>query len=174
MSAIIYIASDYPLKEVPNPHLKTLSVNEALAIGIEDIPEQLLEPGFDRDKPDVLLWSDTIDTQSQLDDDFSIWPLDSSTEDIYTEKPYRVYLEWDYTKGRAEKVIQYIREHLEHTSEVEIWHVWVGDGVRPKIRNCTIALDEFTADDLKELSDLEVCQEPIPHYCFKIKANQIR
>ena len=64
-----------------------------------------------------------IDTQSQLDDDFAIWPLGSSTEDIYTEKPYRVYLEWDYTKGRAEKVIQYIREHLEHTSEVEIWHV---------------------------------------------------
>ena len=124
MSAIIYIASDYPLKEVPNPHLKTLSVNEALAIGIEDIPEQLLEPGFDRDKPDVLLWSDTIDTQSQLDDDFSIWPLDSSTEDIYTEKPYRVYLEWDYTKGRAEKVIQYIRKHLQHTSEVEICYTY--------------------------------------------------
>lgn len=174
MSAIIYIASDYPLKEVPNPHLKTLSVNEALAIGMEDISGQFLEPGFDRNKPDVLLWSDIIDTQRQLDDDFAIWPLDSSTEDIYTEKPYQVYLEWDYTKDRAEKVIQYIREHLQHTPEVEIWHVWVGDGVRPKIRNCTIALDEFTADDLKELSDLEVCQEPIPHYCFKIKANQIR
>ena len=38
-----------------SPHLKTLSVNEALAIGMEDIPEQFLEPGFDRDKPDVLL-----------------------------------------------------------------------------------------------------------------------
>ena len=49
MSAIIYIASDYPLKEVPNPHLKTLSVNEALAIGMENIPEQFLEHGFDRD-----------------------------------------------------------------------------------------------------------------------------
>ncbi len=93
MSAIIYIASDYPLTKVPNPHLKTLSVNEALAIGMEDIPKQFLKPGFDRNKPDVLLWSDIIDTQSQLDDDFSIWPLDSSTEDIYTEKPYRVYLE---------------------------------------------------------------------------------
>jgi len=83
-------------------------------------------------------------------------------------------LEWDYTKGRAEKVIQYIREHLEHTSEVEIWHVWLGDGVRPKIRNCTIALGEFTFDDLKELSDLEVWREPITHYCYTIKANQIR
>lgn len=171
MSSLFYIASDYPLKEVSNPHLKTMSVNEALAIGMEGIPEQLLEPRFDRDKPDVLLWSDIIDTQSQLDDDFSIWPLDNSTEDIYTEKLYRVYLAWDYTKGRAEKVIQYIREHLEHTSEIEIWHVWVGDGVLPKIRNCTIALDEFTSDDLKELSDLEVWQKPITHYCFTIKSS---
>lgn len=171
MSAIFYIASDCPLKEVSNPHIKTLSVNEALAIGLEDIPEQFLEPGFDRDKPDVLLWSDITDTQSQLDDDFAIWLLGSSTEDIYTEKPYRVYLEWDYTKGRAEKVIQYIREHLEHTSEVEIWHVWLGNGVYPKIRKCTIPIGEFTADDLKELSDLEVCREPITHYCFVITAN---
>ena len=82
-------------------------------------------------------------------------------------------MEWEYTKGRVEKVIQYIREHSEHTSEVEIWHVWLGDGVLPKFRNRTIALDEFTADDLKELSDLEVWREPITHYCFTIRVNQV-
>lgn len=170
MSALFYIASDHPLKEVPNPHFKTLSVNEALAIGLKDIPELCFEPGFNRDKPDVLLWSDILDTQDQLDDDFGIWPLSSSTEDIYTNKKYRVCLEWEYTKGRAEKVIQYIREHLEHAAEVEIWYVWLGNGVYPKMRNCTIALDEFTSDDLKELSDLEVSREPITHYCFTITA----
>ncbi len=171
MSAIFYIASDYPLREVSNPHYKTLSVNEALAIGMEGIPEFLLEPGFDRDKPDVLLWSDISDTQSEFDDDFGIWPLDSSVEDIYTDKKYRACLEWDYTKGKAEKIIQYIREHLEHTSELEIWHVWLGVGVCPKIKRCSIALDDLTSDDLKELSDLDVGQEPIIHYCFIIKAN---
>jgi len=170
MSALFYMASEYPLDEVFNPYYKTLSVNEALTIGMEGIPEQLLEPGFDRDKPDVLLWSDALVTESELDDDFSIWPLDSSTEDIYTEKKYRACLEWEYTSGRAEKIIQYIREHLTHTSELEIWHIWMGDGVYPKIRKCTIALDDFTADDLKELSDLEVWKEPIVHYCFIIKA----
>ena len=172
MSALFYIASDYPLDEVSNPHYKTLSVNEALAVGMEGISEQLLEPGFDRDKPDVLLWSDTLDTENELDDDFSIWPLDSSTEDVHSDKKYRACLEWNYTKGRAEKVIQYIREHLTHTSELEIWHIWMGDGVYPKIRKCTIALDDLTSDDLKELSDLEVWREPIVQYCFTIRANK--
>jgi len=171
MSALFYIASDYPLGEVSNPHYKTLSVNEALAIGMESIPEQLLEPGFDRDKPDVLLWSDTLDTENELDDDFSIWPLDSSMEDIYTEKKYRACLEWEYTSGRAEKIIQYIREHLTNTAELEIWYIWMGNGVYPKIRKCEIPIDELTPDDLKELSDLEVYREPITHYCFVITAN---
>lgn len=171
VSSIFYMASDYPLGEVSNPHYKILSVNEALAIGMEGIPEQLLEPGFDRDKPDVLLWSDTLDTENELDDDFSIWLLDGSTEDIYTEKKYRACLEWEYTSGRAEKIIQYIREHLTHTSELEIWHIWMGNGVYPKIRKCTISIGELTPDDLKELSDIEVWKEPIVHYCFIVKAN---
>ncbi|MDB7815937.1 hypothetical protein [Intestinimonas butyriciproducens] len=171
MSALFYIASDYPLDEVSNPHYKTLSVNEALSIGMEGIPEQFLEPGFDRDKPDVLLWSDAFVEEGELDDDFSIWPLNSSTEDIFTDKKYRVCLEWEYTRGRAERIIQYIREHLSHISELEIWHIWVGNGVYPKIRKCTIPIDELTPDDLKELSDLEVYCEPITHYCFVITAS---
>jgi len=57
MSFLTYIASDAPLREVKNPHYRTLSVNEALKIGME-IPEYMLEPEVDRDKPDALLWSD--------------------------------------------------------------------------------------------------------------------
>lgn len=169
MSSIFYMASDHPLKERPNPNCKTLSVNEALAMGL-DVPGFLLEAGIDRDKPDVLLWSDELDTQDKLDDDFSIYTLDASMDDLYTEKKYRAALQWDYTEGRAEKVIQYIREHLEHADEVELWHVWAGLDAYPKIRRCPIALDEFAVDDLKELSDLEVWKEPATHYCFAIKA----
>lgn len=170
MSSVFYMASDRPLKERPNPNCKTLSVNEALAMGM-DVPGFLLEPGFDRDKPDVLLWSDDLDTQGKLDDDFAIYALDPSMDDIYTEKKYRAALQWDYTEGRAKKVIQYIREHLEHTDELELWHVWVGLDAFPKIRKCPISLDELISDDLKELSELEVWKEPVTHYCFVIKAS---
>jgi len=174
MSVLFYLASDHPLEERPNPHMKTMSVNEALAFGITDIPDPLLKPGFDRDKPDVILWSDIdLDARAEgdgLDDDFSIWKLDPSTEDIYTEKKYRVYLEWNYTRGRAEQVIQYVREQLKHTDELEIWHIWMGNGDYPKIRKCTIGIDELTPDDLKELYDMKVEREPTVHYCFVIQA----
>lgn len=169
MSSVFYMASDHPLKERPNPNCKTLSVNEALAMGV-DVPEFLLEPGFDRDKPDVLLWSDDLDTQGKLDDDFAIYTLDPSMDDVYTEKKYRAALEWDYTEGRAQKVMQYIREHLKHTEELELWHVWVGLEAVPRIRRCPVSLDELVSDDLKELSDLEVWKEPVTHYCLVIKA----
>ena len=46
MSQILYIASDYPLAKIENPHYKMLSVNEALAIGMENIPEFMLAPEF--------------------------------------------------------------------------------------------------------------------------------
>jgi len=152
-----------------------MSVREALAFGIADIPDFLLEPGFDRDKPDVILWSD-IDLDAGgnqgdgLDDDFAIWTLDPSTEDIYTEKKYRAVLEWDYTSGRAARVIQYVTEHLKHTDELEIWHIWMGNGDSPKIRKCSIRLDEFVPDDLRELSGMEVWREPTVQYCFVIQA----
>lgn len=38
MSQILYLASDYPLAKIENPHYKMLSVNEALALGMENIP----------------------------------------------------------------------------------------------------------------------------------------
>lgn len=157
MSSIFYMASDCPLEERPNPNCMMLSVNEALARGIE-VSDFLLEPGFDRDKPEVILWCDELDTQEKLDNDFAIFSLNFSAgpdivgcsmDDIYTEKKYQVGLEWDYSKGKAEKVIQYIKEQLKHTSEFEIWHAWVGHGDYPKIRKCTIPIDELTSDDLK-------------------------
>ena len=43
MSVLLFSASDTPLAEVKNPHYKTLSVNEALAAGMNDIPDFMLE-----------------------------------------------------------------------------------------------------------------------------------
>ena len=48
MSRLTYIASDFPLEEMENPHIKLLSVNQALEMGIK-VHEFLLEPSYDRD-----------------------------------------------------------------------------------------------------------------------------
>ena len=56
MSALLFLASDKPFKEQPNPHEKIISINEALALGAE-IPDYALELDLDRDKP-ILLYMD--------------------------------------------------------------------------------------------------------------------
>ena len=182
MSVLTYIASDAPLKELENPHNnRLLSVNEALELGME-IPEFMLEADFDKNKPNVHLWYDVsivIDPVNYIiddgghDDDLAILPLEKSA-DIFTQKPYCVCLEWQFTKGRANRLIEYLREHLEHTTELEIWHIWMmnhdNDDYPPKIRNSKTSIDGLTADDIEKIEATEPWREPITHYCFTISA----
>jgi hypothetical protein len=105
------------------------------------------------------------------DDNFAIRPLEK-TADIFSEKQYCVYLEWQFTEGRANRIIEYLKEHLAHTDSVEIWHIWMGHhdeyDYPPRIRNSEISKDKLSADVLKEITALAVWQEPITHYCFTI------
>ena len=84
MSCILYIASNNPLPLRENPHEKLLSVREALALGITDLPDYLLAEDFDKDKPDVVLYADrdvvihedgTVE-DGNFPDDFSIFPIE--------------------------------------------------------------------------------------------------
>lgn len=84
MSSIFYIASDKPLPKCENPHEKLLSVREALALGITDLPDFLFSEDFDRDKPEVVLYADreifpqadgTID-DGGFPDDYAIDPME--------------------------------------------------------------------------------------------------
>lgn len=173
MSYCTYIASDYPLPSVRNVHDLTLSVNEALAMGITDIPEPYLQPGFDRDEPDVILYSDrdveiNTDTGEQndgdYDDDFALYPAEGLS-DIYTEKKHAVYLEWwRYTEGRAKKVIEYIKENLEHTDEVEIWHIWMGAGEAPTVHTKKLSINELNPEIIGEIDSREIKFETVEGY----------
>ncbi|MBR4035482.1 MAG: hypothetical protein IKJ05_01970, partial [Oscillospiraceae bacterium] len=135
MSRFIYIASDYPLSPLPNPHEKMMSVNEAISAGVTNIPDILLSDNFDRDKPGVIMVSDRtvnidIDTgvieDGNFDDDFNIWIADDSLVLKSNKKNFAV-LEWHrLTEGRAENIIKYISEALDNTDEVELWHIWLG------------------------------------------------
>ena len=177
MSQILYLASDHPLAVIENPHCKMLSVNEALAIGMENIPEFMLEAGFDRNRPGVLLWSGveiTIDTEyntiydGDLDDDFAILELDDTTEDIFTRKRYRVFIEWNYSRGRAEKVISYIQDHLEQADEIELWQAWLGSGADTRVVKYPIRLEDLTPEVLEKIDSIMARGEAPDQYCFVI------
>jgi|LSQX01.1.fsa_nt_gb hypothetical protein len=151
MSVFTYIASDYPLKEVENPHIKTLSVNQALEMGIK-VHDFLLEPSFDRDKPNVILWVDDEENFGEIS--IRTFSRDDLLYDIYTEKKYLAQLEWKYTKCRAKKLIEYIKDHLNEADEIELWNTWLGidiDELKPKTKIHHIPVEQLSCSDLQNL-----------------------
>lgn len=115
MSACRFIASDVPLLEVA--------------------PSQEYPVKIDLDKG-------TID-DGGADDNFFLISFDSVKD--YTDRNYGVYLEWDYTDGRATKIIEYIKTVLQKSDSIEFWHVWLMDYYeyedRPFIHRKAISID---------------------------------
>ena len=99
--------------------------------------------------------------------------------DLYTEREYGVYLEWDYTEGRARQIIEYIKKALEESESVEFWSVWLMDYYeyedRPYIHRTEISIDELTVEDIKKINDAEIWNksdkmnpERPSYYCLTI------
>jgi len=136
MSSFIFLASDSPFENRPNPHDKTMSVNQALAAGVKNIPAFMLEDNFDKNKADVILVSDRevninvdtgVITDGDFDNDFSITPC-SHFYNTPTKRKYCAMVDCHrFTKARAEGIISYIKQHLYTAESVELWHCWIGD-----------------------------------------------
>ena len=107
---------------------------------------------------------------SGRDDGFTIFPAEKMLE-IPSEKKYFADLNWvyEYTPGRAERVIAYLREHLKTAEEVEWWNVWLNMDLGHRVRKAEIPISEFTADDVQELDRLKVWEEPVTDYCYVIR-----
>ena len=129
MSYYTYIASDYPLPTVERPDRE---------ITIE----------FDTETGSVF--------DGDYEDDFALYPAEGLS-DVRTEKKYAVYLEWNYyTEGRARNIIEYIKENLKHTDEVELWHFWSGAGEIFNVHTKKISIDSLTPEMIRELDEQEI------------------
>jgi len=151
MSVFTYIASDYPLAEVENPHVKTLSVNQALEMGVK-VHDFLLDPSFDRDKPNVILWADDNNNFGEIS--IKAFSREDLLYDIYSEKKYLAQLEWEYTECRAKKLLEYIKDHLTEADEIELWNTWLGidsNRLKPKTKIHRIPIEQLTCLDLEKL-----------------------
>mgnify|MGYP003312989786 CR=1 FL=1 len=73
-------------------------------------------------------------------------------------------MEWNYTDGRAAKIVEYIKENLKKTREVELWHVWLMDYYEyedsPVIHKRTISIGKMTTRDIKEIDSAEIWNKP--------------
>ena len=107
----------------------------------------------------------TID-DGGADDNYYLFPFpDVQT---YTDKKYGVYLEWNYTDGRAEQIINYIKNALEHTNSVELGHVWLMDYYEyedsPVIRKQVVSIEDLTIQHLKDLDSAKIWNIPDKMY----------
>ena len=177
MSSMIYIASDHPIPEIQNPHERSLSINEALKMGLE-VPEYLLKNGINRNWKNAIHWADrsihfdldngTID-DGDWDDDYAIIPIYPGRRDIHSTKKYQSRIECIWTLGRAKCVFAVIEQLLESTDEVEFWHIYMENGERPRIIHYDAQISEFTAEDLIEISSLSTYDKGTIHHCVRIK-----
>lgn len=97
----------------------------------------------------------------------------------YTDKKYGVSLEWNYTDGRAEQILNYMRDALEKAESIELWHVWLMSYYEyeesPMIKKRTLSIGEMTIQDMKEMDCADIWNKPdkqLPgrpsFYCLKI------
>lgn len=153
MSVCTFIASDSPLREVTPSKEYSVEIN--------------LDNGTIND--------------GGADDNFFLLTFENVSD--YTDKKYGVYLEWDYTDGRAEQILNYIIEELKETESVEFWHVWLMDFYEyedsPVIHKRTISIEEMTIQDIKEIDNSDIWNKPdkqIPSrpsfYCLKIRSGK--
>ena len=125
MSACRIIASDMPLTEFAPSRDYPLEVN---------LDEGAIYDGDADDNYRITLFANVSD---------------------YTQKSYGVSLEWQYTDGRAEKIIEYVRSALTKTDSIELWLAWLMDYYefedRPFVRKKTISIAELNIKHIKEI-----------------------
>ena len=125
-----------------------------------DIPLQEVEPS--KEYPLHIDLDKGIIDDGGADDNFFLLPFQDVQD--YSDKKYGVYLEWDYTDGRAEQILKYIREALEETDQVEFWHVWLMDCYEyedsPVIHKQTISIKKMTIQDIYELDKADIWNGP--------------
>ena len=97
-----------------------------------------------------------------------IYNMDEYYGPTDSEKEFKVVIECDLTLGRAENILDYIRQQLEYTDEIELWSIWLGD-YDQKISWYEAKIQEFTAEDLVEIAELPVKQQPLKHHCVRIR-----
>ncbi|QNO13482.1 hypothetical protein HYG86_01210 [Alkalicella caledoniensis] len=153
MSIYQFLASSKPLKEVKNPYIKMLSINEMLARKMK-VPSFLLDSPTDRNEKIVL----HFDSEEHLDEiEITIEnniPMDYLKK--YTSKNHIYTLSWRYTEKRAKKLLQYIQEQLKQVEEIELWNTWMDEKIEG------ITLEKV---NIKELT-VQLIEETLGEQCY--------
>ncbi len=100
------------------------------------------------------------------DDEYSLFAY--SNVRAFSCKEYGVRLEWEYTVGRAGRIVEYIKDVLTRVESVEFWLAWEMDYYefedRPFVHRKTITADEITVDHIREIDSAKIWNTPDKMY----------
>lgn len=144
MSSFQFLACDKILEEVNNPHVESISINEATKRNIQIADFILNDPKVNRDEINIMV----CDSEEHLDELEIKYDMYYSSEYAkeYSSKQHFSELKWRYTEVRAKQLVDYLIDQLKNVDEIEIWSIWLDDHEVGSIR--TINIQELTIADL--------------------------
>ncbi len=134
MSVCIFLASDSPLK--------THSPSKEYPLEINVDTGEVFDGG--------------------ADDNFFLY--DFSDVQSCSDKKFGVCLEWNYTDGRCEKLIDYIKDALTDAETAELWKIWNGYYYEydesPVIHKKIVSVSDLSLELVKQLVDSDIFNKP--------------
>ena len=119
MSLFQFLASDKLLKEVTNPYMEFISINEAIERNIE-VPVLILNNSkIDRNEK-IILACESEEHLDELEIKKDMYYSDEYARE-YSQKPCYAQLQWRFTKPRATQLYDYLMDQLKYVEEIEIW-----------------------------------------------------
>ncbi len=156
MSLFQFLASDKLLKEVKNPYVEFISINEALKRNIEVADFIMNDTKIDKDEK-IIMFCDSEEHLEAMEINHDMY-YSSVYAKKYSKKQYFSELHWCYTEVRAKQLVDYLNEQLKSLDEIEIWSIWLDDHKSASIKS--INVNELSITDLAFLDTSNGYEKP--------------
>ncbi|WP_195575555.1 hypothetical protein [Paenibacillus sp. 1001270B_150601_E10] len=152
MSLFSFIVSNRPLPEIDQTGFVRMKARELKKLNIQA-----------KGPIDIHELDDDVDVMYAKDEakinDLRISRCTNPPYDLeqYINKEYIYWLEGDrYRESWNSQLFEYLNEHKDHVSELEIWSIWFGDGIQ-EINETVLSLHNVTLLDLERLKGSNFC-----------------
>jgi hypothetical protein len=156
MSLFQFLASDKLLKEVRNPYVEFISINDALKRNIEVDDSVMNNENIDKDEK-IIMISDSEEHIGEIEIYHDMY-YPSIYAKEYSSKKYFSELQWRYTEIRAKQLVDYLKEQLKELDEIEIWSIWLDEHKSANIKSVNVeVLSTTNLDFLDNGYETPIC-----------------
>ena len=146
MSVYYFIATDYELPVLDNSKRRTITVREAIELGMK---AHKMVPWESRNSNDKVI---IIDNSGGL----IIKKGTSFEKNVrwYTQKPFIYSVGFSYTESRANQILEYLKENVREGQRLELWSIWLDD--KQNIKPIICGYDEIDLCKIKQIKGVTI------------------